>query len=61
MKGGVGIVKIDVYAHICPQKFIDAFAKTEQGVSWEKICGDASQMGGLTLWDIDKRLERLST
>jgi aminocarboxymuconate-semialdehyde decarboxylase len=48
-------MKIDVYAHICPQKFIDGCAK--QGVGWEKIAPTAPLLGGPALWDIDKRLE----
>ena len=49
------MMKIDIYAHICPQKFIDAFNK--QKVSWEKISGTARANGGPALSDTDKRLE----
>lgn len=47
--------KIDIFAHICPPRFIDAFSK--KGVSWEKISGTAVPTGGPALWDMDKRLE----
>src|SRR3990170_6675802 len=49
--------KIDLYAHCTPQKFIDAFVKTEKGVSWKTNAGDAPIVGGPVLWDINKRLE----
>ncbi|MBN1849871.1 MAG: amidohydrolase [Deltaproteobacteria bacterium] len=49
------MLKIDVYAHITPQKFIDAFAK--RSVSWEVISGIAPAMGNPTLTDLSKRLE----
>ncbi|MBA7655043.1 2-keto-4-carboxy-3-hexenedioate hydratase [subsurface metagenome] len=48
-------MKIDVYAHICPQKFIDAFAK--QAVSWETVAKTSPVFGRPALWDINKRLE----
>ena len=48
-------MKIDVYAHICPRKFIDAFAK--QATGWETVARTSPAMGGEALWDIDKRLE----
>lgn len=48
-------MKIDIFAHITPQKFIDAFAKRE--VSWEQIAGTAVPTGGPVLWDVNKRLE----
>jgi len=47
-------MKIDVFAHICPQKFIDTFAK--QAVSWEKVAKTSPILGGPALWDIDIRL-----
>lgn len=47
--------KIDCFAHICPQQFIDAFAKTERGLRWDKLF--ARDVGGVTLWDVKKRLE----
>jgi len=48
-------VKIDVFAHICPQKFIDAFAK--QKVSWEVVGKTALANGGAVLFNVDARLE----
>lgn len=48
-------MKIDIYTHICPQKFIDAFDK--QKVSWEKIPGTTRAVGGPALSDVGKRLE----
>ena len=49
--------KIDLFAHCTPQKFIDAFAKTEKGVSWKTNSGDAPVVGGPVLWDAKTRLE----
>lgn len=49
-------MKIDCFAHICPQKFIDAFNK--KGGNWEIAGGKAAvQVAGPALWDIDKRLK----
>jgi predicted TIM-barrel fold metal-dependent hydrolase len=48
-------MKIDAYAHICPRKFIDSFANTKRGLTWDLTCG--TQMGGTALWDVNKRLE----
>ena len=49
-------MKIDMFAHICPQKFIDVFAK--QKVSWEKtVAKTAPANGGSALYDINARLE----
>ena len=48
-------MKIDVFAHICPPKFIDAFNK--QGGNWEKAGHTAALIGGPALWDLEKRLE----
>ena len=48
-------MKIDAFAHICPQEFQDAFAKTGRGLTWNQTCG--TKMGGTALWDIKKRLE----
>ena len=50
-------MKIDLFTHICPQGFIDAFSKTERGITWDKICGDAPIIGGAALTDLNKRLE----
>ena len=49
-------MKIDLFAHVCPQKFIDAFAKTKRGLRWEDVTGDARIQGGPVLWDMEKRL-----
>ena len=48
-------MKIDAYAHICPRKFIDAFAR--RAVDWETVARTSPIMGGPALWDVDKRLE----
>lgn len=48
-------MKIDVYAHITPQKFIDAFAK--RSVSWETVARTSPIFGKVALWDLNKRLE----
>jgi hypothetical protein len=50
-------MKIDLFAHVCPQKFMDAFAKTKRGLTWDDISGDARIQGGAVLWDMEKRLE----
>jgi uncharacterized protein len=49
------VKKIDAYAHICPQKFIDSFANTKRGLTWNQTCG--TQIGGTALSDVNKRLE----
>jgi uncharacterized protein len=46
---------IDCFAHICPQRFIDEFAK--RGVPWEALDRSAPKVGGPALWDVAKRLE----
>lgn len=51
-------MKIDIFAHICPQKFIDACAKTKIG--WDKFSKDAQILTGPVLSDINKRLEIMS-
>jgi len=48
-------MKIDAFAHICPQEFQDAFANTGRGLTWNQTCG--TRMGGTALWDVKKRLE----
>jgi uncharacterized protein len=49
-------MKIDIYSHITPQKFIDSFAKRR--VSWETIVrGRSSLFGRTSLWDVSKRIE----
>ncbi len=53
-------MKIDLFAHVCPQRFMDAFARTERGLSWDDISGDARIQGGAALWDVEKRLEVMS-
>ncbi len=47
-------MKIDVYAHICPRKFIDYFS--DHVVSPEKLKETDWPAGWPMLWDIDKRL-----
>ena len=47
-------MKIDIYAHICPKKFIDYFS--EHVVSSEKLKETDWPAGWPMLWDIDKRL-----
>lgn len=50
-------MKIDIYAHICPQKAIDAFARLVGEKAKDTVLANAPVMGGPVLWDIDKRLE----
>jgi len=51
-------MKIDVFAHVCPKRFIDYFSK--HVIDFEKLMG--KEQGAIlhplwdTLWDIDKRL-----
>jgi predicted TIM-barrel fold metal-dependent hydrolase len=47
--------KIDMYPHITPQKYIDAFAK--RPVSWEIVARTTPDFGRVSLWDLNKRLE----
>jgi predicted TIM-barrel fold metal-dependent hydrolase len=49
------VLKIDVFAHITPQKFIDAFAK--KPVSWEVVARTSPAFGKGSLVDLNKRLE----
>lgn len=48
-------MKIDMYAHITPQKFIDAFDK--RPVSWKIVARTTPAFGGASLYDLNKRLE----
>lgn len=48
-------MKIDMFAHICPQKFIDAFDK--QKISWETVGLTAGANGGPALSDVESRLK----
>jgi uncharacterized protein len=51
-------LKIDLFAHVCPQKYIDSFEKNnERGITWKQLGGDASTMGGPVLFNADKRVE----
>lgn len=51
-------MKIDMFAHACPQKFVDSFVKNnERGISHSKLRGDADIMGGPVLFDVKRRLE----
>ena len=43
--------KIDIFAHICPKEYIDAFSK--RVVQWEKLAGAFWP----AIWDIDKRAD----
>lgn len=47
-------MKIDIFAHICPKKFIDYCSK--HVANWGKIEQSAWPSRWPTLWDIDKRL-----
>jgi aminocarboxymuconate-semialdehyde decarboxylase len=47
-------MKIDIFAHICPKPFIDAFAKTV--TSPEKLRETDWPAGWPMLWDVEKRL-----
>jgi predicted TIM-barrel fold metal-dependent hydrolase len=57
MKGRRETKKIDCFAHIVPNKFIEAFSKTEHGISWDKISGDTRVIGGQAIIDVNKRIE----
>ena len=49
-------MKIDIFSHICPKKFIDVFDKLP--VSWETVGRTTTRLfGGRALWDVEKRLE----
>jgi len=48
------IMKIDVYSHICPKKFIDYFSK--HVASPEKLKQTDWPAGWPPLWDVNKRL-----
>ncbi len=48
-------MKIDVFAHVCPKKFIEYFSS--HVVSWEKLAETDWPAGFPMLWDIDIRLE----
>ena len=51
-------MKIDMFAHVCPQKYVDSFAKhNSRGLSWKALGGDATIMGGRTLFETERRLE----
>ena len=51
-------MKIDMFAHVIPQKYIDSFEKNnERRISFTKISGDALKLGYPVLTDPDKRLE----
>lgn len=49
-------MKIDMFAHITPKKFIDTLDK-KGPVTWEMISRTSSRIGGPALWDVEKRLE----
>ena len=48
-------MKIDIFAHICPQKYVDILNKKNN--SWEKIAGTSRLNGGPALFDTQTRLE----
>jgi len=51
-------VKIDMFSHVIPQKYIDAFEKNnERGIPFSKISGDAQLLGGPVVSDPMKRVE----
>jgi predicted TIM-barrel fold metal-dependent hydrolase len=55
-------VKIDMYAHACPQKYIDDFEKNnERGLSWRVVGGDSKSMGGAALFDAQARVKVMET
>ncbi|MFC2014169.1 amidohydrolase family protein [Chloroflexota bacterium] len=49
------MMKIDMYAHFCPKKFIDYFSK--HIVSWEKLPKGFQTVAMPMMWDVDRRLE----
>jgi predicted TIM-barrel fold metal-dependent hydrolase len=51
-------MKIDMFAHICPKKFIDTLDK--QGpITWEMISRTSRAVGGPGLWDVEARLRTM--
>ena len=52
-------MKIDIYSHITPQKFIDTFSK--KFYDWEKAIGHAAEYGRPTLNDVEARLRLMDT
>jgi uncharacterized protein len=51
-------VKIDMFCHAIPQKYIDAFEKNnERGISFDKVSGDALALGRPVITDPVKRIE----
>jgi predicted TIM-barrel fold metal-dependent hydrolase len=51
-------MKIDMYAHICPQKFIDTLNK-QGSITWEQLTRTSREVGGPGLWDVDARLRTM--
>ena len=47
-------MKIDVFAHFCPKRFIDYFSK--HVIDCEKLIGEDKAAVSPKLWDIDRRL-----
>ena len=47
-------MKIDVFAHVCPKRFIDYFS--EHVMNWEKLVGVDKLAVSPPMWDIDMRL-----
>jgi len=51
-------LKIDMFSHVVPQKYIDSFAKNnERGIPFSKISGDAEMLGRPVLSDPARRVE----
>jgi predicted TIM-barrel fold metal-dependent hydrolase len=51
-------VIIDMFAHVCPQKYIDTFEKNnERRLGWRVVGGDSKAMGGAVLFDAQERIK----
>ncbi len=50
-RGGLEVMKIDIYTHICPKPFIDYFS--EHVMNWEKLVGVDKLAVSPPMWDID--------
>jgi predicted TIM-barrel fold metal-dependent hydrolase len=49
-------MKIDMFAHICPKRFIDRL-DNKGPVTWDMLSRTSRQVGGPTLWDVEKRVQ----
>ena len=49
-------MKIDMFAHICPRKFIDKLDH-KGPVTWDMLSRTSRRVGGPALWDMDIRMQ----